>query len=80
TDYWLRSTDYLRLKNLQLGYNVTSDKIKKWGVSRLRIYYSAQNLFTLTSFLKGWDPEIPSGRGSNYPVVMTNSFGINLSF
>lgn len=80
TDYWLRSTDYLRLKNLQLGYNVPSDKIKKWGVSRLRIYYSAQNLFTLTSFLKGWDPEIPSGRGSNYPVVMTNSFGINLSF
>ncbi len=80
TSYWLRSTDYLRLKNLQLGYNVPSHLIENLGLSRLRVYYSAQNLFTLTNFLKGWDPEIPSGRGSGYPVVMTNSIGINVTF
>jgi len=68
------------MKNLQLGYNVPLAYIQNWGITRLRIYYSAQNLFTITSYLKGWDPEAPSGRGSGYPVVMTNSFGINLTF
>lgn len=80
TSYWLRSTDYLRMKNLQLGYNIPTDILESWGVSRLRVYYSAQNLFTITPYLKGWDPEAPSGRGSSYPVVMTNSIGINLTF
>jgi hypothetical protein len=80
TDYWLRSTNYLRMKNLQFGYNIPSKNISKLGISKLRIYYTAQNLFTITSFLKGWDPEAPSGRGSSYPVIMTNSIGVNLSF
>ena len=80
TSYWLRSTDYLRLKNLQIGYNVPTELLSGMNITRLRVYYSAQNLFTLTSFLNGWDPEAPSGRGSGYPVVMTNSFGINLTF
>lgn len=80
TSYWLRSTDYLRMKNLQIGYNIPSDILNNWKVSRLRVYYSAQNLFTVTSYLKGWDPEAPSGRGSSYPVVMTNSIGLNLTF
>jgi len=80
TSYWLRSTDYLRMKNLQIGYNIPSEILNNWNVSRLRVYYSAQNLFTVTSYLKGWDPEAPSGRGSSYPVVMTNSIGVNLTF
>lgn len=80
TSYWLRSTDYLRMKNLQIGYNIPSDILDSWNISRLRIYYSAQNLFTITNYLKGWDPEAPSGRGSGYPVVMTNSIGLNLTF
>lgn len=80
TSYWLRSTDYLRMKNLQIGYSIPSDILDSWNISRLRVYYSAQNLFTVTNYLKGWDPEAPSGRGSTYPVVMTNSIGINLTF
>ncbi|WP_051253975.1 SusC/RagA family TonB-linked outer membrane protein [Arenibacter latericius] len=80
TSYWLKSTDFLRLKNLQLGYNLPTDILEEWNISRLRVYYSAQNLFTLTPYTKGWDPEAPSGRGSGYPVVMTNSIGINLTF
>jgi hypothetical protein len=80
TSYWLRSTDYLRMKNLQVGYNVPTELLKGMNITRLRLYYSAQNLFTVTPYLKGWDPEAPSGRGSGYPVVMTNSFGINLTF
>ena len=80
TSYWLRSTDYLRMKNLQIGYTIPSEILDSWNISRLRVYYSAQNLFTVTNYLKGWDPEAPSGRGSGYPVVMTNSIGLNLTF
>jgi len=80
TSYWLRSTDYLRMKNLQIGYNIPQNILESWNISRLRVYYSAQNLFTVTNYLKGWDPEAPSGRGSSYPVVMTNSVGLNLTF
>ena len=80
TSYWLRSTDYLRMKNLQLGYTIPSETLDNWGIKKLRFYYSAQNLFTVSNYLKGWDPEAPSGRGSSYPVVMTNSIGVNLTF
>ncbi|MEO5788930.1 MAG: TonB-dependent receptor [Gelidibacter sp.] len=80
TSYWLRSTDYLRMKNLQLGYTIPSETLDNWGIKKLRFYYSAQNLFTISNYLKGWDPEAPSGRGSSYPVVMTNSIGVNLTF
>ncbi|MDG5800249.1 TonB-dependent receptor [Marinilabiliaceae bacterium ANBcel2] len=80
TAYWLHSTDYLRLKNLQIGYTLPDHILNNWGISRARIYYSGQNLLTFTDYLKGWDPEVPSGRGSGYPVVMVNSFGINVTF
>lgn len=80
TSFWLNKSDYLRLKNLQIGYNLPKEFLSRINITRLRFYYSAQNLFTITSYLKGWDPEAPSGRGSGYPVVMTNSFGINLTF
>ncbi|WP_430810731.1 MULTISPECIES: TonB-dependent receptor [unclassified Carboxylicivirga] len=80
TEYWLRSTNFLRLKNLQVGYNVPEHILEKVGISRARIYYSGDNLFTITDFIKGFDPEAPSGRGSGYPVVMVNSFGVNVTF
>lgn len=79
-EYWLRSTDYLRLKNLQIGYNVPSHHLERFKMKNLRIYYSGQNLFTLTNYIKGFDPEAPSGRGSDYPVVMVNSVGLSLTF
>jgi TonB-linked SusC/RagA family outer membrane protein len=78
--YWLRSSNYLRLKNIQLGYNFANNFLKEKGISNARIYVSSQNTFTITKFLKGWDPEAPSGRGSAYPVVMVNSIGLNISF
>lgn len=78
--YWLRSSDYLRLKNLQIGYNFANDFLKDKGIRSARIFFTSQNTFTITNFLTGWDPEAPSGRGSGYPVVMVNSIGLNLSF
>ncbi|SMO32195.1 TonB-linked outer membrane protein, SusC/RagA family [Saccharicrinis carchari] len=80
TEYWLRSTDFLRLKNLQIGYNIPKSVLQNVGISKVRIYYSGDNLLTFTNYLKGFDPEAPSGRGSGYPVVMVNSFGVNVTF
>jgi len=80
SSYWVQSADYLRLKNLQLGYTIPSTITNKIGVSKARIYYSGQNLLTFTSFLKGWDPESPVGTGSHYPQVMVNTFGVNVTF
>ncbi|MDO5606897.1 MAG: TonB-dependent receptor [Capnocytophaga sp.] len=79
-EYWLRSTDYLRLKSLQVGYNLPQNVLEKFQISSLRLYYSGQNLLTITDYLKGFDPEAPSGRGSGYPVVMINSIGLSVTF
>lgn len=78
--YWLRSSDYLRLKSLQLGYTIAPKFLQRYGLKNARVYISSQNIFTITKFLKGWDPEVNSGRGSGYPVVMVNAVGVNLSF
>lgn len=78
--YWVQNSSYLRLKNLQIGYTLPTKVVQKLQLNRVRIYYSAQNLFTITNFVKGWDPEAPADRGSHYPQVKVNSFGINVTF
>ncbi|MNV62367.1 TonB dependent receptor [compost metagenome] len=81
SSYWIRDASYLRLKSLQLGYTIPAKYISKIGLSRARIYYSGQNLFTLSSFYKWVDPEAPRGdNGYTYPQVMVNSIGINVTF
>ena len=78
--FWLQNTSYLRLKNLQFGYTFPQNWIKPLGVQSLRVYYSAENLFTISNMLINVDPEITVERASNYPLVQTHSFGVNLTF
>ncbi len=80
SSFWEQNASYLRMKDLQIGYTFPIHILNKLGVSRLRVYYSGQNLFTITSMLKGWDPEAPAGRGNAYPQTIVNSFGLNLTF
>lgn len=80
SDFWLQDATYLRLKNLQIGYTFPKAWVSKLGISKLRIYYSGQNILTFTGFLKGWDPEAPAGRGNYYPQTQVHSFGLNLTF
>ena len=80
TDFWLQNTSYLRMKNLQFGYTFHQDWLKKLGVQNLRVYYSAENLFTIHNMLIDFDPETTVERGSNYPLSQTHSFGVNLTF
>lgn len=74
-DYNIEKADFIRLKNMTLGYTVPTDKIS-W-LSRLRLYISADNLFVLTKY-EGLDPETDSFAG--YPNQRSFSFGVNASF
>jgi hypothetical protein len=78
--FWVFKTNYLRCKNLQIGYTLPQSWLAKLGVTRAKIYYSGENLFKIDNLPVNIDPEAPSGRGSHYPQLMTNSIGINLTF
>jgi TonB-linked SusC/RagA family outer membrane protein len=80
SSFWVRDASYLRMKNLVLGYTLpkmVSDKIR---IRSARIYLSGQNLFTLTNFFKGFDPEQIDTGGRFYPIMRTYTAGINLNF
>ncbi|ARS40594.1 hypothetical protein CA265_13370 [Sphingobacteriaceae bacterium GW460-11-11-14-LB5] len=77
--FWQRSGNYLRLKNLEIGYQLTPSVLKRIGVGSLRIYANGSNLLTWDK-LKILDPESPSGRGENYPQQKIYSLGLNLNF
>ncbi|MGF1924471.1 MAG: hypothetical protein ACQUHE_09865, partial [Bacteroidia bacterium] len=66
------------VKFIQLGYNFQSSLVKKMGVSGLRVYFNAQNPFTLTS-VKITDPE-SRGYQWTYGLVKLYTFGLNVKF
>ena len=72
--------DYLRLKNVQLGYTLPNSIAHKLGMSKCRVYVSGSNLLTFTKY-NGYDPEVAGGVDyGNYPQSRTYMFGLNLSF
>jgi TonB-linked SusC/RagA family outer membrane protein len=77
--YWLRSNNYVRLKNLELGYTLPPDLCKKIGMSSLRIYVNALNLVTLDK-IKIWDPESTNSSAQYYPQARVVSTGIKAVF
>lgn len=79
SDFWVIDSGYLRIKNVQLGYNVPKKATDIVGIDNLRLYLGAENLHSFNSYRKGWDPEINSG-GSYYPILTTYTFGVNLKF
>jgi TonB-linked SusC/RagA family outer membrane protein len=87
SDIWVEDASYLRLKNLQVGYSLPSNWLQLLGMRSLRIYLSANNLFTLTQY-SGWDPEIgqlfdnPFNRGidmGTYPHARVFMAGVVLT-
>lgn len=77
---FIESGSYLRLKNLQIGYNFQKNLISKIGLSKLRIYAQMSNVFTITKY-NGYDPEVGSGVDyGNYPQARTLLFGMSLAF
>lgn len=82
SSFWLTKGDYLRLKNLEIGYNFQKAAwLAKVGVQSLRVYVAGTNLLTFTP-LDDYDPEKQSGdlRNDVHPNTKTYSFGINVKF
>lgn len=79
TTFWLDDMSYLRLKNIQVGYNLPSKLLKRVGATNLRIVGSAENLGTITSF-RGLDPEKQSDSNNLYPINKSYSVAVNLTF
>lgn len=82
---YLENAAYIRLKNFQLGYTLPASLTQKVGISRARIFFSAENLFTLTGLPSGIDPETLGnnnayGGQANYPLTRTFSTGISVNF
>ena len=77
--YFLRNSDYLRLKNVELGYNVAPSLLKRAGISLVRIYANGLNLITWDK-MKIWDPESTSGNGQYYPQARIINLGARVTF
>lgn len=82
SSFWVQSGAYCRLKNLVLGYTFPTKLTRKISIQRVRIYATAQNLFTIKhNFYQGYDPEASISSGSvMYPVNRTFLFGLNVEF
>ncbi|HTI12219.1 MAG TPA: TonB-dependent receptor [Puia sp.] len=87
-DTYIEDGSYLRLKNITLGYNVPVAIASKLRAKQIRVYFSAQNLFTITHY-KGLDPEVNFYDQNNlqpgidygvYPNNKTFQTGLNITF
>lgn len=87
SDRWLEDGSYLRFKRLEIGYSVPKYLLSKWGIEKVRLFASGENLFTITKY-KGYNPDLggePLKRGMDnaddaYPLPRTILFGLNLTF
>ncbi|WP_442892813.1 SusC/RagA family TonB-linked outer membrane protein [Emticicia sp. 17c] len=77
--YWLRSTDYLRLKNFELGYTIPSAWGSKVGLNNFRVYVNGLNLVTWDK-LKVYDPESANSTGQYYPQARIINAGLTATF
>ena len=78
--FFLKKVNYLRLKNAQLGYTFDNRLTEKAHISKLRLYVSGSNLFTLSSMDQGLDPEGKSDRVNAFPPLRIINFGVNIIF
>lgn len=78
--YWLYPSDYIRLKNIELGYSLPPRFNKRMGIQRLRIYINALNLITVSGLVKNkmMDPE--SLNNYSYPLQRIINGGLTLMF
>ena len=73
--YWVRNNNYIRLKNIEVGYTINPELINKIGVKGLRLYINGLNLITIDK-IKVWDPESTNSSGQYYPQAKVINFGL----
>ena len=86
SSFYVENGSYLRLQNVTLGYTMPAPLLERWRLERLRVFASANNLFTVTGY-SGLDPAVGGNADlrfgidvGNYPTTRGYTFGINLSF
>jgi len=85
SDFFLEDASFLRIQNIQVGYNFTPEVLEKVGLAKLRLYTSINNLFTFTKYT-GFDPTINGGAigagidSGNYPSARQFLLGLNVTF
>jgi hypothetical protein len=82
--FWLRKTDFVRLKNMELGYTLPAAWTLKIGITNLRVYVGGMNLLTWSPDVKDYDPELdPKGdgfAGQGYPLQKIITGGLTIKF
>lgn len=76
SDYWLKNSAFLRVKNINLGYTFPKALISKVNIKGLRVYFNVDDPFCFDNYLKGWDPEA----GASTYIARTWTFGLDLKF
>lgn len=76
--WWMRDGSFLRLKSVELGWNVPERLIERIKVGNLRVYANATNLLAISKF-KLWDVEM-GGQGLGYPLQRVYNVGVNIGF
>ena len=77
--WWVRNMNFLRLKTLQISYNLPKPWVNKVHLKNAAVYVMGTNLFTSSRF-KLWDPELNTDNGASYPNTTSYSVGINFTF
>ena len=78
SNLWLRNAEYVRLKNVEIGYSFSVSALKRFGISRLRVSATGYDLITLDHF-KFIDPEQRTS-SPDYPLVKIYNLGLNVTF
>ena len=76
SDYWLKSSAYMRIKNINVGYTVPKKIVSKVGIKGLRVYVNIDDPYCFDSYLSGWDPET----GASTYITRTYTFGVDIKF
>ena len=87
SDAWIENGDFFKISNIQVGYTLPRDLVKKLLIQNVRVYFAVQNLATISGYTKYGDPEV--GQGSviyagldtgRYANPRTFQFGLNVTF
>lgn len=76
SSYWMRKGDFIKLRNIELGYSLSENITNRLGMERVRFFVRGVNVFTLSD----WDYTDPEYIGIGYPPMTSYFLGLNLNF
>jgi TonB-linked SusC/RagA family outer membrane protein len=93
SDAYLKNGDFLKIRNLQIGYTLPKNLLRAVLIDNARVFVSAEDIFTFSNYVANLDPELPIGNNSfynsvlntgvdrgHYPLPRTFTVGVNIGF